>query len=65
MKDGLKYQFYLHLEKSAVGAHVWKEKHAMDRKPALLKQILNQGKINKLGKYPYNKQKNEGRIINF
>jgi hypothetical protein len=26
------------IEKSAVAAHVWEEKHAMDRKPILLKQ---------------------------
>ena len=26
------------IEKSAVAEHVWKEKHAMDHKPVLLKQ---------------------------
>ena len=26
------------IEKSAIAAHVWKEKHAMDHKPVLLKQ---------------------------
>ena len=35
------------IEKSAVAAHVWKEKHAMNHKSALLKQASN-----KLGKYP-------------
>ena len=39
------------IEKSAVAAHVWKEKHALDRKPVLLKQTSN-----KLRKYPYNKK---------
>ena len=38
-------------EKSAIAAHVWKEKHAVDHKPVLLKQAAN-----KLGKYPYNKK---------
>ena len=28
-------------EKSAVAAHVWKEKHVMDGKPVLLKQAAN------------------------
>ena len=44
------------IEKSAVGAHVWKQKHAVDHKPVLLKQISNkQTRINKLGKYHCNK----------
>ena len=29
------------IEESAVAAHVWKEKHAMDHKPVLLKQASN------------------------
>ena len=39
------------IEKSAIAAHVWKEKHAMNHKPVLLKQA-----VNKLQKYPYNKK---------
>ena len=35
-----------------VAVHVWKEKHAMDRKLVL----LNQTRIIKLGKYCYNKK---------
>ena len=33
------------IEKSAVGEHVWKEKHAMDRKPVLLKQASNKQEL--------------------
>ena len=29
------------IEKSAITAHLWKEKHAMDHKPVLLKQAAN------------------------
>ena len=29
------------IEKSAIAAYVWKEKHAMDGKPVLLKQASN------------------------
>ena len=41
------------MEKSAVAAHVWKEKHAMDHKPD---QLNKETRINKLGKYFYNKK---------
>ena len=37
-------------------SHVWKEKHAMDHKPVLLKQESNKQELTKLGKYPYNKK---------
>jgi hypothetical protein len=43
------------IEKLAVAAHVWKEKHAMDHKPVLFKASSKQTRINKVGKYPYNK----------
>ena len=33
------------IEKSAVAAHVWKEKHAMDHKPVLLKQAANKKEL--------------------
>ena len=33
------------IETSAVAAHVWKEKHAMDRKPVLLKQAANKQEL--------------------
>ena len=39
------------MEKSAVAAHVWEEKHTMDHKLVLLKQAANI-----LGKYSYNKK---------
>ena len=29
------------IEKSAIATHLWKEKHARDRKPVLLKQASN------------------------
>ena len=32
-------------EKSAIAAPVWKEKHAMDRKPVLLKQATNKQEL--------------------
>ena len=32
-------------EKSAVAAHVWKEKHAIDHKPVLSKQASNKHKL--------------------
>ena len=32
-------------KKSAVAAHVWKEKHAMDHKPVLLKQAANKQEL--------------------
>ena len=34
------------IEKSAIAAHVWKEKHAMDHKPVLLKQAANKQELN-------------------
>ena len=49
--------------KSAVAAHVWKEKHTRDHKPVLLKQAFKQRRINKQGKYFYNE--NKVLIINF
>ena len=33
------------IEKSAIAAHVWKEKHAMDHKPVLLKQAANKQEL--------------------
>ena len=33
------------IEESAVAAHVWKEKHAMDHKPVLLKQTSNKQEL--------------------
>ena len=33
------------IEKSAVAAHVWKEKHTMDHKPVLLKQAANKQEL--------------------
>ena len=33
------------IEKSAVAAHVWKGKHAMDRKLVLLKQVSNKQEL--------------------
>ena len=45
MKLGLKNTLEIlkneKIEKSAVAAHVWKENHAMDHKPVLLKQTSN------------------------
>ena len=32
---------YREIEKSAVTAHVWREKHAMDHKPVLFKQATH------------------------
>ena len=33
------------IEKLAIAAHVWKEKHAMDHKPVLLKQAANKQEL--------------------
>ena len=33
------------IEKSAVAAHVWKEKHTMDHKPVLLKKAANKQEL--------------------
>jgi hypothetical protein len=44
------------MEKSAVVAHVWEEKHAIDHKPVLLKQALFKQEVTNWGKYPYHKK---------
>ena len=51
------------IEKSAVAAHVWKEKHAMDHKPALLKQAANKQELTNWENILITK--NKDRIINF
>ena len=33
------------IEKLAIAVHVWKEKHAMDHKPVLLKQAANKQEL--------------------
>ena len=42
---------------SAVAAHAWKERHAMDRKPVLLKQASSKQVLTNLENIPpYNKK---------
>ena len=43
--------------KSVVSAQVWKEKHAMDHKPVLIKKNSKQTRMNLKGKDPYTKKK--------
>ena len=50
------------IEKSAVAAHVWKEKHAMDHKPVLLKQASNKLELTNWGNILI--LKNKDRVIN-
>ena len=45
VKDTLKILKNGEIEKSAVAAHVRKEKHAMDHKPVLLKQASNKQEL--------------------
>ena len=49
--------------KSAVAEHVWKEKHAMDHKPVLLKQTSNKQKLTNWENILVTK--NKDRVINF
>ena len=51
------------MEKSALAAHVWKEKHTMDHKPVLLKQTSNKQKLSNLENILITK--NKDHIINF
>ena len=51
------------IEKSAVAAHVWKEKHAMDHKPVLLKEASNKQELTNWENIVI--IKNKDRIINF
>ena len=44
-------------EKSAVAAHIWREKHAMDRKPVLLKQTSNKQELTNWKNILINKKK--------
>jgi hypothetical protein len=50
-------------EKSAVAAHIWKEKHAMDRKPVLLKQTSNKQELTDWENILVTKNKHS--VINF
>ena len=47
----------------AVAAHVWKEKHAMDHKPVLLKQAANKQELTNWENFLI--KKNKDLIINF
>ena len=49
--------------KSAIAAHVWKGKHAMDRKPVLLKQAANKQELTNWENILITK--NKDCIINF
>ena len=51
------------IEKSALAAHVWKEKHAMDNKPVLLKQAANKQEWTNWENILITK--NKDRVINF
>ena len=51
------------IEKSAVAAHVCKEKHTMDHKPVLLIQAANKQELTNCKNNL--KTKNKDRIINF
>ena len=44
------------IEKSAIAAHVWKEKHAMDHKPVLLKQSANKQELTNWENLPITKK---------
>ena len=45
VKEHFRYIKNGEIEKSAVAAPIWKEKHALDHKPVLLKQASNKQKL--------------------
>jgi GIY-YIG catalytic domain. len=45
VKEHFRYIKNGEIEKLAIAAHVWKEKHAMDHKPVLLKQAANKQEL--------------------
>ena len=51
------------IEKSAIAAHVWKEQHAVDHKPVLLKQAANKQELTNWENILITKTKD--RIINY